>query len=100
MRVGVPKIRLNELTERMSDETGFAEIDCDTMARSVLSQIIYALEVGEDISITGFGVFKAKWTPAKWGRNPYTGVPMRVKACRRIYFKPAKSFREIINGKR
>lgn len=50
-----------------------------------------ALRRGETIELKGFGSFSVVDTPARGGRNPRTGKPIRIAAGRRVRFKPSKS---------
>lgn len=49
------------------------------------------LRRGETIELKGFGSFSVVDTPARNGRNPRTGKPLRIAAGRRVRFKPSKS---------
>jgi DNA-binding protein HU-beta len=51
----------------------------------------------EDVTITGFGTFKAVKSKARQGRNPYTGEPIKIKAKTRVKFVPGKALKETIS---
>ena len=53
---------------------------------------------GEDISISGFGKFKVKDSPAREGRNPANGQTIQIAASRKLTFTPAKAVKDQLNG--
>jgi nucleoid DNA-binding protein len=64
---------------------------------SLLATISNALRKKEDVTITGFGTFKAVKRKARKGRNPYTGEPIKIKASTRVKFVPGKALKEAVN---
>ena len=60
---------------------------------SMLEHITIALRNRENVTITGFGTFKAVKRPARKGRNPYTGEPIKIKASTRVKFVPGKALK-------
>ena len=63
---------------------------------SMLANISKALKKKEDVTITGFGTFKAVKRKARKGRNPYTGEPIKIKASTRVKFTPGKALKEAV----
>lgn len=64
---------------------------------AVLQGIIAELEVGGDVSLTGFGVFSVKETLPRTGRNPQTGEPITIPAKTTVKFKVSKSLKSTLN---
>lgn len=64
---------------------------------AVLQGIIAELEVGGDVSLTGFGVFSVKETLPRTGRNPQTGEPISIPAKTTVKFKVSKSLKSTLN---
>lgn len=64
---------------------------------SMLTNISKALKKKEDVSITGFGTFKAVKRKARKGRNPYTGEPIKIKASTGVKFVPGKALKEAVS---
>lgn len=63
---------------------------------SMLDNISKAMKKKEDITLTGFGTFKAVKRKARKGRNPYTGEPIKIKASTRVKFVPGKALKDAI----
>src|SRR3954454_4588588 len=57
-----------------------------------------AIARGEEVSIQGFGKFKAAGRPAREGRNPPTGEALQIAASRKAAFAPAKPLKDKLNG--
>lgn len=64
---------------------------------SILENISTALKRKEDVTITGFGTFKAVKRKARKGRNPYTGEPIKIKASTGVKFVAGKALKETIS---
>jgi len=63
---------------------------------SLLNNITKSLKKKEDVTLMGFGAFKAIKRPARKGRNPYTGEPIIIKASTRVKFVPGKALKDAI----
>ncbi|GAC1553406.1 MAG: HU family DNA-binding protein [Beijerinckiaceae bacterium] len=51
------------------------------------------LKNGGKVRLNGLGVFEVKKRPARKGRNPATGEPLRIRASRRITFSTARDLK-------
>ena len=54
------------------------------------------LKRGSKIRMTGLGIFQVRARAARMGRNPATGEQIRIKASKKIAFRPAKELKEAI----
>ena len=59
--------------------------------------LLEALEGGQEIKISGFGVFKVRAKAARKGRNPKTGDRIEIPARRVVSFKPSGVLRKALN---
>ncbi|MDP3385222.1 MAG: HU family DNA-binding protein, partial [Phenylobacterium sp.] len=62
-----------DLCEAVHDEVGLSRQDCATLVERTLELMIQALEAGEQVKLSGFGVFQVRAKRARMGRNPKTG---------------------------
>lgn len=88
----------SELAEKLAAGNGVTKADAKKLVDAVFAAIGDAAAKGEEISLNGFGKFKVKATPAREGRNPATGEPMKIKASKKLTFAPAKSVKDKLNG--
>ena len=51
------------------------------------------LKKGERIRIAHLGILQVKNRAARMGRNPATGEPIKIKASRRVAFRPTKEMK-------
>ncbi len=54
---------------------------------AVISGISTGLKKDGVVQLIGFGTFKVKARPARKGRNPSTGEPIKIKASKTVSFK-------------
>jgi integration host factor subunit beta len=70
----------------------------ETVLNAVLERVSAALAQGERVELRGFGSFAVRERPARAGRNPRTGAPVRVAAKRVAIFKAAKELSQRVEG--
>ena len=51
---------------------------------------------GEPVMISGFAKFVKVERPARMGRNPQTGEPVKIKASKRVRVTPLKAFKDAV----
>ena len=54
------------------------------------------LKNGERIRIASLGILQVRKRPARMGRNPATGEPIKIKASKKVAFRAAKDLKEAI----
>ena len=54
------------------------------------------LKKGSKIRIAGLGILQVRHRPARMGRNPATGEAIKIKASKKIAFRPAKDLKESV----
>jgi DNA-binding protein HU-beta len=87
-----------DLAERVAAQNGLSKADARKLVDGVFGAIAEAASNGEEVSLSGFGKFKVKDTPAREGRNPATGATMQIAASKKLTFTPAKAVKEKLNG--
>ena len=76
-----------DLAEGVHEEVGLTRQDCATMVERTLDLVAEALEQGEIVKLSGFGVFQVRAKRARMGRNPKTGEPAAIDPRRVISFR-------------
>lgn len=64
---------------------------------AVLDAACVALQNGEELHLSGVGVFTVREREAYTARNPKTNEPVEMSASKRITFTPSKALKEKIN---
>jgi DNA-binding protein HU-beta len=62
----------------------------------MVTMITKHLKRGDKIRITGLGVLQVRKRPARMGRNPATGEPIKIKASKKVAFRASKDLKEAI----
>ena len=52
------------------------------------------LKKGKKLRVAGLGILQVRHRAARWGRNPATGERIRIKASKKVAFRPAKDLKE------
>ncbi len=73
--------------------------DVERIVATIFDEIAAALARGQRVELRGFGAFSVKRRDARIGRNPRTGVTVRVSEKFIPFFKTGKQLRERLNGK-
>jgi DNA-binding protein HU-beta len=62
----------------------------------MVTMITKHLKRGDKIRISGLGVLQVRKRPARMGRNPATGEPIKIKASKKVAFRASKELKESI----
>ena len=84
------------LAEKVQEVLGGTKVQAEQAVDVIFDSITSSLENDTDVSVAGFGIFKAKMRAARTARNPRTGEPVEVKACRVPKFQAAKALKEAV----
>jgi DNA-binding protein HU-beta len=87
-----------ELAETLVANHGMNKADARKAVDDLLAAIVAASAKGDEVSLSGFGKFKIKDSPAREGRNPATGETIQIAASRKLTFTPAKAVKDALNG--
>lgn len=88
----------SDLAESVAATGGISKADARAIVDGVFAAIADAAAKGEEISLSGFGKFKVKDSPAREGRNPATGATIQIAASKKLTFTPAKAVKDQLNG--
>jgi DNA-binding protein HU-beta len=88
----------SELIDAAAQSTGLSKSEMSKALDSILDSISGAVQQGDRVSLSGFGTFERRDRAARTGRNPQTGEQLQVAASRAPAFKPAKAFKDAVNG--
>jgi DNA-binding protein HU-beta len=87
-----------ELAEAVAASAGLTKADAKKLVDTVFAAIADTAAKGEEVSLSAFGKFKVKESPAREGRNPTTGATNQIAASRKLTFAAAKSVKDKLNG--
>ena len=87
-----------DLAEAVHEEVGLTRQDCAELVERTLELTVQALEQGEQVKLSGFGVFQVRAKRARMGRNPKTGEEVPITPRRGLVFRPSQVMKTVING--
>lgn len=94
---GACPVNKNDLIQQLADRTGLAKHDAAKAVDGVFDLIQDALKAGDEVRLTGFGVFVVATRAGGKGRNPQTGEEITIKPSRQPRFRPGKQLKESLN---
>ncbi len=88
----------NDIVDMLASANNLTKTQSKAMLDGAFKAIVDAAKSGEEITIAGFGKFKVKASPARDGRNPATGLTIKIAASKKLTFAPAKALKDALNG--
>jgi len=86
-----------DLIQKLTDHTGLAKHDAAKAVDGVFEVITNALKEGDEVRLTGFGVFAVAERAGGKGRNPQTGAEIINKASKQPRFRAGKGLKDALN---
>ena len=89
-------ISLRQLSATLAEKHEVPKKQASAMLDDFITMVGKHLKKGDKIRVTGLGIFQVRKRAARMGRNPATGEPIKIKASKKIAFRPAKELKESI----
>lgn len=86
-----------QLVEAMAAKSGLTKADSSRALEAFMDVVGETLKKGDKITLTGFCSFGVSRREAREGRNPKTGLPVKIAARNSVSFKAGSKLKEIIN---
>lgn len=87
-----------QLIATVAVETGLSKKDAERAVEAVFSAISGALVRQDRVSLVGFGSFEVRERDARSGRNPRTGLALRIERRKAPVFRAGKPLKSAVNG--
>lgn len=87
----------NDLIEVMAKSADISKNAATQALDAFIDSVTKSLQKHEDIVLINFGSFKVSRRAARTGRNPQTGIPMRIPASTVVRFSAGKKLKEALN---
>ncbi len=85
-----------ELINAVVKNSGMTKSDASKAVKAALEEMVKALKKGNSVRTT-LGTFSVYKRGARKGRNPATGVAIKIKASKGIRFKASKTLKDKVN---
>jgi DNA-binding protein HU-beta len=90
-------VNKNDLIQHLSDRSGLPKNDAAKAVDGVFDIIAEALKKGDEVRLTGFGVFAVAHRKGGKGRNPQTGEEITIKPSKQPRFRAGKQLKDSLN---
>ena len=91
-----PILTLRHIAEQLSEAHELPKRQANEMLAQMIEMIAKSLKKGDKIRLSGLGILQVRKRAARTGRNPQTGEPIKIKASKKIAFRPAKELKEAV----
>jgi len=89
-------ITLKQLAAELAEKHDIAKKQAEAVLGDLVTLTSRHLKKGDRIRLTGLGVLQVRMRAARMGRNPATGEAIKIKASKKIAFRPAKELKEAV----
>ncbi|MEX2582355.1 MAG: HU family DNA-binding protein [Gemmatimonadota bacterium] len=97
-------MKKSELIDRVAQKAEMSKAAAarvvDVIFDASSGAIAEAVQAGKQVTIPGFGRFRAKERAARKGRNPQTGKEIEIPASTVVSFSPGKGLKETVAGRK
>ena len=88
----------SDLITETAFKTGMTRKDIERVLNTAFELMTQELAKGENVKLSGFGIFSVKERAEHYGRNPRTGEQMTIPAVKAVQFRAGKALKEAVEG--
>jgi DNA-binding protein HU-beta len=92
----VNTVSLKHLAASLAGDHEMPKKQAEAILNDLINLITKHLKKGDRIRLAGLGILVVRRRAARMGRNPATGVPIQIKASKKVAFRAAKDLKEAI----
>ena len=89
-------VTLKHLAAELAHSHDHAKKQAEGVLGDMVALTTRHLKKGDKIRLTGLGILQVRKRAARMGRNPATGEAIKIKASKKIAFRPAKELKEAV----
>ena len=87
----------SELIDHIAQQADISKAAASRALEAAIDAITDTLKNGDSVSLVGFGTFVATERAARTGRNPRTGVKIKIAEAKVPKFRPGKALKDALN---
>jgi len=92
----VPTVSLKQLAAELAEAHELTKKDSAAILDSFVAMVTKHLKKGNRLRLNGLGILQVRKRAARMGRNPATGEAIKIKASKKVAFRPAKELKEAV----
>jgi DNA-binding protein HU-beta len=89
-------VSLKQISADLAEKHELPKKQMTEVVDALFDNLAKNLRKGAKIRVPGFGIFVVAKRAARMGRNPATGEPIKIKASKKVRFRPAKELKESV----
>ncbi len=89
-------VTLKQLATALADKHELSKKTANEVVVDLVGMIGRHLKKGDKVRVPALGIFQVRKRPARMGRNPATGEAIKIKASKKVAFRPAKELKESV----
>ena len=86
-----------ELIEQMAKKADISKAAAGRALEGMVGAVLGSLKKSQMVTLVGFGTFYVGKRVARAGRNPRTGVAIKIKAAKVPKFRAGKALKDALN---
>jgi DNA-binding protein HU-beta len=89
-------VTLKHLAAALADSHDLPKKQAEAVLGDLVVLTTKHLKKGDKIRLSGLGILQVRKRAARMGRNPATGEAIKIKASKKIVFRPSKELKEAV----
>ena len=89
-------VTLRQIAATLAADHDMSKKQAEAVLDGLISTTSAHLKKGDKVRLTGLGILQVRSRAARVGRNPATGEAIKIKASKKIAFRPAKELKESV----
>ena len=86
----------SELIEHIAKQADISKAAAGRALEALIGGVKSTLKKNNSVTLVGFGTFSVTKRAARSGRNPRTGVAIKIKAAKVPKFRPGKALKDAL----
>ncbi len=95
-KVKVDTITLKHLATSLAETHELSKKAANAILDDLVVTVTKHLKKGARVRIGGLGILQVRKRAARMGRNPATGEAIKIKASKKVAFRPSKELKEAV----
>ena len=87
-------VTLKQMAAELAERHELSKKQSEAMLADLVTLTARHLKKGARLRLSGLGILQVRHRAARMGRNPATGEAIKIKASKKIAFRPAKELKE------
>lgn len=92
----VETVSMKQLATELAGKHELSNKKAALILDDMVTLITKQLKKGVRIRLTGLGILQVRKRAARMGRNPATGEQIKIKASKKVAFRPSKELKEAV----